>query len=1012
MENKGTDTALVLQKMGEIQMCKLHNYDNATKLLFDALEILRGAEGGEEEYGENQNMMSLVLLIAQAYASAKDFDHSLDFYEEHIELLEENTPENEDLIAESLYAMGNIFAAMDNPDYELAIEKLVDCLDMKKKIFGLDDERVTAVVYTLATIYEKAGHQDKATDSLAEALHSYKMKQNKAGSVKVYHALGRMRSSPDERRAAIECYKEALKIRRQIMSLDDIELASILYEYSILLILNDDHAIALPLLDEALRIQKSKNGLKDKRVANILLRMAEVHVKEEKYDSSLVCLEQVSLIQNTLGDDSGIDLGSCHYFLGVTYLARGEFKKAITSYLECIDAKEWETKQLATIHNDLGKVYGKVRKFDKSIESFIHALRIRKTELGNNSLDYGHSVYNLAEVHMANDKHDQALNCLTEAIRVYKLFPDEMSEKTATILEMKGNTLHSLNEHEAAVSDFEECIELLNALESNENEDSSQVTSSACNEQAGRVNNKMGHAFAKLSEYEEAFDSYREAISIFSTLSGNDDLRIADIMYDVGDLFVSQGGDDICEKSIQFFSEAIRIYVLQGKEKDMKVANALYQKSTLLADCSENDEASSLLDDALEIYKELLNDDAVEIGKAMLLYGRLFGEELVCSVSLSRKLSLTALTLTFSINPLFISLNSEDAQGKNDEAMTAFEEALRIFRISLGEDDINVSLALSNIGIIHARKLEYAKAVAKCKMALKIRVLRGEQDQDIADSVFNIANILNDWGEEDEAYQYFQQSMKLYIKILGEKDISVAICLQKMGVIYWDRGDVDRSLQSFIDALSICEQDDGDDVSSILIPVYRGIGDCYYKKEEYEEALENFAKCIRIQKLELGDDCIEMTAPYNSIGLIYQKEQKYESAMSFHVKAHQINEKHHGKGSKECASSDFQIAKVLLATHKYEECIGRFRNHLEVCYEGSDDNKEVAEVYHLLGLAQSKVEEYEESVNSLNKALNIRQTLCRNPDLKIAETMLDLGKVFGEWGDSDEVSPDTSHSNA
>ena len=401
LDNKKTDVALVLQRMGEIQMNKLNKYVDATKLFIDSLEILKAAE---DEGSERENIMSLVLLIAQAYALAKDYEHSLDYYEEHIKLIESNAPINEDLLADSLNAMANIFAVMDkNPDYELAIEKFTECLEMKKKLHGSDNEQAANILVQLGTVFEKAGHHDRATNSFSEALRIYKMKQNRAASVKAYHALAKLKASKaaeldslPERMAAIECYREALKIQRQILSLDGTELALMLYEYATLLCSIGEHMQALPLLEEALRFQKSNTGLQDGRVANILLRIADVHVQDENYDASLVCLEQVLFIQKSLDDDSDIDAGLCHYLLGVTYFARGDFPKAIASYLESIDKKQLKfgrnSLQCATLYNDLGRAYGKVNEFDKAIDYIIQALRIRKTELGNNSLDYGHSV--------------------------------------------------------------------------------------------------------------------------------------------------------------------------------------------------------------------------------------------------------------------------------------------------------------------------------------------------------------------------------------------------------------------------------------------------------------------------------------------------------------------------------------------------------------------------------------------------------------------------------------------
>ena len=298
-----------------------------------------------------------------------------------------------------------------------------------------------------------------------------------------------------------------------------------------------------------------------------------------------------------------------------------------------------------------------------------------------------------------------------------------------------------------------------------------------------------------------------------------------------------------------------------------------------------------------------------------------------------------------------------------------------------------------------------ARAVEKCKKALKIRVKAGEQGQDVADSVFNIGNILNDWGKEDEAYQFFQQALKLYTHLHGEDDVSVANCQTKLGKIHWNRKDVDSALKSFLHALRICEhEEEDDDTDDMLATIYKGTGDCYYSKKKYDQALENFAKCIRLHKLDLGDDCIEMAAPCESIGMIYQKKEKYHEALNFHSKALLIYEKHHGKGSKECAPSDFQVAKVLLASHKYEECIARLGNHLETFCEDSKCSKEVAEVYHPLGLAQMKLGAYDDSMVSLKKSLDMRTELFGKENIKVGETMLDLGKVKEECGYIEEVS--------
>ena len=138
--------------------------------------------------------------------------------------------------------------------------------------------------------------------------------------------------------------------------------------------------------------------------------------------------------------------------------------------------------------------------------------------------------YTLAEIHLARDKHDPALNCLNETVRVYDLFPEESAEKIVGILELKATTLCDMSDYEAAASVYEECIERLSSLELNENGDGSSTGSAeVCNEQIARLNHKLGLMFAKLGELEEAFESYRRAIQIFTSLGGKDDIRIGEV---------------------------------------------------------------------------------------------------------------------------------------------------------------------------------------------------------------------------------------------------------------------------------------------------------------------------------------------------------------------------------------------------------------------------------------------------------------------------------------------------
>jgi tetratricopeptide (TPR) repeat protein len=378
--NDDHNIAFVLQRMGEIQLTRLHKYSDATKLFLDALELLRAEECMSEE--DQCSVLCLIFQVGQAYALAKDYENALDFYEEHIKLVESREPVDDELVANSLLEMGMILSVMgDKPDYELAAEKVSESLNIRRKILGPDNEQVADVLFKLAEIYEKSEEYTQAVDCLSESLRTFKMKNMYSKASAAYHTLAKLKASAAEksgadsdRKAAIECYEAAISTRRQDPALDDLELASMLYEYATLQCLDNNYDSATPLLNEALCIQKSKKGLKNERVANILLRTAECHVHGNKYDASLLCLEQALFIQSSL-EKCDIDAVLLNHLLGITYLERENYPKAVSTSLAALKLMKMEgcedSLECADVYNNLGKAYGKLHDYDKAIESLV-----------------------------------------------------------------------------------------------------------------------------------------------------------------------------------------------------------------------------------------------------------------------------------------------------------------------------------------------------------------------------------------------------------------------------------------------------------------------------------------------------------------------------------------------------------------------------------------------------------------------------------------------------------------
>lgn len=81
-----------------------------------------------------------------------------------------------------------------------------------------------------------------------------------------------------------------------------------------------------------------------------------------------------------------------------------------------------------------------------------------------------------------------------------------------------------------------------------------------------------------------------------------------------------------------------------------------------------------------------------------------------------------------------------------------------------------------------------------------------------------------------------------------------------------------------------------------------------------------------------------------------------------------------------------------------------FENVNEIYKENTEDvDESIAATLHAMGEVHDKRVDYEEAMRCYGEALLIRRNKFGNDDLKVAETLFEVAKLFDSWGDSDEA---------
>jgi tetratricopeptide (TPR) repeat protein len=178
-------------------------------------------------------------------------------------------------------------------------------------------------------------------------------------------------------------------------------------------------------------------------------------------------------------------------------------------------------------------------------------------------------------------------------------------------------------------------------------------------------------------------------------------------------------------------------------------------------------------------------------------------------------------------HPVFAStLNNIALMQKNlsrlDEAIQTYEEALRIYKNSVGESHASFATAMHNLGGVYRLKSHTLSGMAKIESM-------------------------------DEALACFQESLRIRRDILAEDHPDIAISMSNVGTLLWHTNKKTEGEAMLVDALKKLQTQVGP--GSPLTALAMNNLACIYKDsgKKIDHAIDLFHEAIRIRKQTLGE---------------------------------------------------------------------------------------------------------------------------------------------------------------
>ena len=227
-------------------------------------------------------------------------------------------------------------------------------------------------------------------------------------------------------------------------------------------------------------------------------------------------------------------------------------------------------------------------------------------------------------------------------------------------------------------------------------------------------------------------------------------------------------------------------------------------------------------------------------------------------------------------------------QGKDDEALETYTEALQVQTKTLNEFHTDVASTCNSMAVCYYNQGHFAQSLGMYERALKINISAvGNDHAEVGETYNDMAAAYNKLGDCNRASEYYEKALKIRLKKFGERNKDTAQTYAGMADVFYTRSEYEKSREFYLKALAIRVEVLSPNHRDVGIGHYR-LGHTYRKVNKFAEAGQCYAKALEIFEHIFGKQHRLTGSVYNAKAVLRDREGHYDEAASLFEIAHAI----------------------------------------------------------------------------------------------------------------------------
>jgi len=486
------------------------------------------------------------------------------------------------------------------------------------------------------------------------------------------------------------------------------------------------------------------NGNGGVRLMTVLHNVGHVQYRNGHYEDAIQTYQKaLEICQTSAANDSSsrhiLELASTLNCLGVCHfhLQQADTDKALSYYCEALtirqqallaskgqhpqpsttgiitipNASSLLSKEIATIINNIGRVYFMLSQYDMALEYYNQSLLMRRSLFGNDHLDVGATIFNAGQTFHHLGQYDKAMELYQEFLAIAKKHLGYHHRDVACMLKCMAQIKHECNHVAEAKELYQEAIQV------------GRASLGQFHPEIASTLNKLGNLLYESGDFDNAIQVYRQGLEVERTVLEPDHPNITVTITNIAQIYKLQEQYDL---ALNLYKECVAIYKRSLDASHPSISGTLSCIALIYYRTRRFTKALEVYQEALRLRREAYGDHHLEVAS--------------------------------TLNSVGLVLYKMDL---HDYALQSFHESLKIRRDLLGPDHREVAVVLYNLATCCLECGEEERAMTYYRETLCVeKKALGDDHPDVIMTLLHCGQVLQGRGELNEAMDYYVEALQ------------------------------------------------------------------------------------------------------------------------------------------------------------------------------------------------------------------------------------------------------------